>query len=202
MDMELDTGWVEDIGLDVKQGLEFTGGVEKYFSALWRFYNNFEKNRGRVLEFLEAEDYENYGITVHALKSNAKMIGANELGRGFELLEKASHERDSKTVLENTGRVIGEYSSLVEKLSPISERGEVRTADEISAGAAKEIADKLIAALDDFEADEALELAKKLSGYPFRLTQKRKLEEATNFISDFMYDEAADLIREIIPSIE
>ena len=34
MDMELDTGWVEDIGLDVKQGLEFTGGGSLSFWKL------------------------------------------------------------------------------------------------------------------------------------------------------------------------
>ena len=49
---------------------------------------------------------------------------------------------------------------------------------------------------------EHSKLAAKLSGYPFRITQKTKLKEATDYISDFMYDEAAALIREILPAIE
>ena len=45
-------------------------------------------------------------------------------------------------------------------------------------------------------------LAKVLSGYPFRLTQAEKLKEAAAFIEDFMYDEAAGIIRQIAPAIE
>lgn len=200
--MELDTKWIEDIGLDVKQGCEFTGGAEKYFSALLRFYNNYEKNRGKIHEFLAAGDYENYTITVHALKSNSKMIGAMELGKSFEELENAGREKDIPAIQGSTGKVLDDYAALIEKLTPISQMGEVKAADEISGEVAKETADKLLTALDDFEADEAMELVKKLSGYPFRLTQKEKLEQAKNYISDFMYDEAADLVREIIPAIE
>ncbi len=200
--MELNTKWVEDIGLDVKQGCEFTGSAEKYFSALSRFYNNYEKNREKVQEFLESEDYENYTITVHALKSNSKMIGAMELGKAFEALENAGRENDIPTIQSITQKVLDDYAALIEKLKPISQMGEVKAADEISAQEAKETADKLLAALDDFEADEALELSQKLSGYPFRPTQKDKLKQAKNYISDFMYDEAADLVREIIPAIE
>ena len=49
---------------------------------------------------------------------------------------------------------------------------------------------------------EVESLAEKLSGYPFRITQKEKLKTAMAYIEDFMYDEAADLIREIYSEIE
>jgi acyl-CoA reductase-like NAD-dependent aldehyde dehydrogenase len=80
--------------------------------------------------------------------------------------------------------------------------GDVRAADEISAEAAREIVDKLLEALDDFDDEGAKELTKILSGYPFRLTQAEKLKEAASFIEDFMYDEAAGIIRQIAPAIE
>ena len=57
-------------------------------------------------------------------------------------------------------------------------------------------------ALDDFDDDLSAELVAKLGGYPFRITQRQKLKKAADLISDFMYDEAAELIKEIIPSIE
>ena len=57
-------------------------------------------------------------------------------------------------------------------------------------------------ALDDFDDELSLELAKKLLGYPFRITQRDKLNEAIALIEDFMYDEAADIIRDIEPTIE
>ena len=73
---------------------------------------------------------------------------------------------------------------------------------EISGEEARQTADKLLAALDDFDDEEAKRLAKILSGYPFRMTQADKLKEAVSFIEDFMYDEAADIIRQIVSTIE
>ena len=62
--------------------------------------------------------------------------------------------------------------------------------------------DELLAALEDYDDELSKELAIKLSCYPFRITQSNKLTEASGYIDDFMYDEAAELIREIYPHIE
>ena len=64
------------------------------------------------------------------------------------------------------------------------------------------MAKKLLDALDEFDDELAKDLVRKLSGYPFRITQKGKLREAEDQINDFMYEEAAELIREILPEIE
>ena len=58
-----------------------------------------------------------------------------------------------------------------------------------------------VTGFDDFDDDEAKMLAKKLTGYPFRLTQAERLKEAIGYIEDFIYDESAQIIKEIIPSI-
>ena len=76
----------------------------------------------------------------------------------------------------------------------------VKPADEISAEEALTTANKLLAALDDFDDELSKELALKLTGYPFRITQKELLTQAIGYINDFLYDEAAEKIREIISS--
>ena len=94
------------------------------------------------------------------------------------------------------------YKGVIEVLRPIGEMETVKVAGELTADEARKTADELLAALDDFDDDLSALLAGKLMGYPFRLTQKQKLREAAQYIGDFMYDEAAELIREIIPGIE
>ena len=84
--------FLQDIGLDTKSGKGYTGSEEKYMAALQRFYRSYEKNKKKVEEYLAAEDYESYMITVHALKSNAKMIGARDLSTLFETLEMAVNQ--------------------------------------------------------------------------------------------------------------
>jgi hypothetical protein len=141
-------------------------------------------------------------VVVHALKSNAIMIGAKELGSSFEKLEEASRDGDRKYVEEHTAPVLVNYIELVEKLRPVGEAGDVHTPDELDGPGALKVADDLMKALDDFDDELSKELANKLMGYPFRITQKNRLGEAIGFIDDFMYDEALKIIREIYPNIE
>ena len=198
----MDITWMNEAGLDTGTGISYTGNTEKYVSAVQRFYKNHEKNRVKVEEYFAAKDYENFMITVHALKSNAKMIGATALSGQFEALENAAREQDTAVIEELTPHALQDYAGLIEKLKPVGEMGDLKAADEIPADIARTTVERLLAALDDFDDEEAKKLAKVLSGYPFRLTQAEKLKEATAFIEDFMYDEAADIIRQIATAIE
>ena len=202
MIMGMDILWMKEAGLDTETGIGYTGGEEKYISAVQRFYRNYEKNRAKVEEAFNSKDYESLMITVHALKSNAKMIGAATLSGCFESLEAAAGSKDTDVIMSLTPVVMRDYKLLIEKLEPVSKIGDVHVADEISAPVAIETVGKLLEALDDFDDDLAKELATKLLGYPFRMTQADKLKEALAFIDDFMYDEAAELIREIGKTIE
>ena len=200
--MGYDLSVLTEAGLDIRAGTEYTGNEEKYISAVQRFCKNHEKNKARVEDFYSAKDYENYMITVHALKSNSRMIGAAELGSSFEELENAAREGNTDLIDKKTVAVIMAYDELVKKLSPILEMEDVKAADEISADEAKKVSADLLAALDDFDMDTSLSLANKLFGYPFRITQRDKLKEAIAFINDFMYDEAAEIISGISGEIE
>lgn len=201
-DMEKELSWIVETGLDTEAGIGYTGGPDKYLSAVRRFYRNYEKNRAKVEQYYSAGDNENYMITVHALKSNSKMIGATDLSLSFEALENAARNGDDEYIRQQTESVLASYGDLVEQLKPIEETGDVAPADEISGTEAREIADRLLAALDDFDDEKSKELAGTLSHYPFRITQKGRLREAVNLIEDFMYDDAADIIREISAEIE
>jgi len=55
--------------------------------------------------------------------------------------------------------------------------------------------------LKNYDEISSYEKADRLGGYPFRINQKNKLREAADYIRDYMYDEAADLIREIRSTI-
>ena len=200
--MEYDFSWLGEKGIDTKIGFDFTGGADKYLSALQRYYKGFEKNKTSAEKFYEKKDWENYRITVHALKSNSKMIGAVTLGEVFESLEMAAKDGEISVIEENHKKVFGEYETLIRTLEPIGQMEDVKAADEISGEEAKEVSKKLLEALDDFDDELALEQINVLSGYPFRVTQKNRLKEAKGYIEDFMYDEATEIIKELLPEIE
>lgn len=198
----MDLSFLNENGISTEEGIGYTGGEEKYISALQRFFKGYENNRDQVKEFLATSDTEGFCVRVHSLKSNAKMIGADGLALAFEELENASRRFDLAAMKEKMGPALDLYADVIEAIRPIGEMEPVKASGEISADEARETADKLLEALDDFDDELSAELVRKLKGYPFRLTQKEKLKEAEEHIADFMYDEAAELIREVIPSIE
>ena len=189
-------------GLDVHAGLAYTGSGDNYAAALQRYFKSYEANRKAVEELLAAGDIEGYTIKVHALKSNSKMIGATALSEVFASLELAGKQGKKELLSTATQPALAQYAALIGLLRPIGEAGAERAADEIGAAEARETAEALLTALDEFDDELSSELAAKLAGYPFPPAQEEKLREAAKHIADFMYDEAAELIRGIVPAIE
>ncbi len=200
--MRMDLNILTEAGINVEEGLLYTNGEEKYLSALQRFYKGYKANRAAVEELLSGKDTEGYAIKVHALKSNSKMIGADALAAAFEALELAAKRGDTDYIASSTGSALEKYGEIIEIIRPFGELETARPADEISAEEAKQTAQKLLGALEEFDDDLGMKLASKLRGYPFRVTQREKLETAIKYISDFSYDEASALIKEIYPTIE
>ena len=116
--------------------------------------------------------------------------------------EEDAAEGRADVVNEKSPSAVLEYANLVKKLAPIGKLGDFQAADEISGDEAIRVANELLEALDDFDDDRSKELVIKLSGYPFRTTQKEILKTARGYIEDFLYDEAADAVKEVIPAIE
>ena len=84
---------LKEQGFDVDEGFTYTGSSEKYLAALQRFYRRSGKTTGYIREMSGEGQYEELTIVVHALKSNARTIGADHLAglaEQMELLGKAS----------------------------------------------------------------------------------------------------------------
>ncbi len=184
-------------GVDVRTGMDYTGSREKYVLALGRYRKAHEANRQRITDDLAAEDIEDYAIIVHSLKSNSRMIGAASLAGEFEALEHAARAGDASAIRRDTPGVLARYDALVRELAPFDAESGPAAAARISSSEASEIAEDLLAALEDFDDDGSLELVNRLSGYPFDEEGRELLKRAAGYIGEFMYDEAADLIRQL-----
>ncbi|MCR5403943.1 MAG: hypothetical protein K6E91_09045 [Butyrivibrio sp.] len=200
--MSIDLSFLEEKGIDTKLGKEYTGGTEKYLSALKRYFSNYEDNRKKAEDCYAGGDIKNYMVQVHALKSNSRMVGAISLSEEFEALEKAASEGDISFIAANGEKTLSRYGELVELLRPIGEAEIEMPANEITGGEALLLSKELLEALDDYDEEKSAELARKLSGYPFRLRQRGEMNRAIKLISDFCYDDAAEIIKEISETIE
>ena len=192
---------LQDAGINVRNGMDFTGGELPYLATLQRFYLGFQKNMSEIGRCLLERDIEGYAIAVHALKSNVRLLGAETLGNQAEKLEMSARAGNWDEVYEMNPDFLMAYRSFQELLEPYGKMERVRLEGEIDEEEAKEIAQKLLTAIENCEDDEALDLVRRLDGYPFRITQKNLLKQAQRALEDFEYDEAAELVKQVAAAI-
>ena len=105
--------WLREAGVLTGDGLRFCHGDEALYRVVLEEFGRSAGEKTRQLrEYYEAEDWKNYGILAHALKSSARTIGAKELSETAEILEKASKQKDTETIWQMNGRIMEQYRSL------------------------------------------------------------------------------------------
>ena len=76
-----------------------------------------ENRMGQIQSCFAQEDWKNYTVQVHALKSTAKIIGAKELSERALELEMAGKREDVNALRRNHGPCMICYGELRQKLS-------------------------------------------------------------------------------------
>ncbi|MBQ7583690.1 MAG: Hpt domain-containing protein [Lachnospiraceae bacterium] len=189
-------------GFNVEEGFKYTGDTEKYLAALQRFYRRSGKNISVIKDSISGGDNEVLIITVHALKSNARMIGADELGELAERMELLGKAGDNEGMLALSGRLLEDFDRVIEIIKPYGLMEAVHPASEISAEEAEKTGAALIDAVEDFDDEKAQELIDRLMRYPFRFTLINVLKNAKEDIADYEYTGALLKIRRVISQIE
>ena len=101
--------------LDVDLGLSYCANDEGFFVEMLEEYTGGNKLESIAGDF-QKEDWKNYQIQVHALKSTSLTIGAKELSENAKSLEFACKENRFDFVKENHQRVMEEYSEILKKI--------------------------------------------------------------------------------------
>ena len=97
-------------GIDVTSGLAYCANDESlYAEMLSDFASSCEEKLNALGGFLETKNWKDYGIKVHALKSNARMIGAESLSALALKLEEAAKSGDGAFVTANHKALAEEY---------------------------------------------------------------------------------------------
>ena len=104
-------------GIDTKTGLQFCNNDEELYRSIIKEYARSSKERSDNLKKnLEEENWKDYGIYAHSLKSASRMIGATELSGIAARLEKAANIKDDKTIRELHDTMMDSYGSITEAI--------------------------------------------------------------------------------------
>lgn len=117
----------EEIGFPseiiIENGLEACGGSpELYQSVLGVFTGEGRKKLPLIKQLYKQEDWENYIVAVHGLKSSAASIGAVELAAHAKEMEFAGKDGDIELIHEKTDNLLSEYVALLQKLTMFSKK--------------------------------------------------------------------------------
>ena len=111
---------LEDMGLNTSEGIAYSGGEAEFYLEIVSDYADATQEKAANLEvFYKEEDWKNYKILVHSIKSSSKTIGAEELSEKARLLEEASGNEDAGYVKANHDELIREFTGLSEKIKEI-----------------------------------------------------------------------------------
>ena len=88
-------------------GLNYCAADEAlYFEMLDDFCSSFERKLMEKDRLFLEENWHDYGIVVHALKSNAKMIGGTSVYEFAKALEEAAQNNDTRYIKEHHKRLL------------------------------------------------------------------------------------------------
>lgn len=104
--------------LDIPAAVESAEGDKECFRFLLEsFKENEPKVRSDIENAFTTEDYKNYTIFVHALKSTAKMIGAETLSEAAKNLEAAGKDDNITFIKSNHQKTMGMYKEVIAEIN-------------------------------------------------------------------------------------
>ncbi|MCR5789254.1 MAG: response regulator [Lachnospiraceae bacterium] len=110
-------GELEALGVDIGAGLHYCQDDEELYRQVLLQYGteaaNKQTDAGR---FLREEDFKNYEVIVHAIKSTSKMIGAMGIYENAFLLEEAANRKDGDEIRARHDDTMADYERLAKTI--------------------------------------------------------------------------------------
>lgn len=104
-------------GIDIQQGMTYCGDKEGFRDILLLYYTEGAKRKAGLEEAFEIKDWKNYVILVHALKSNSKGVGANDLAELALELEMSGKEGRIDYIFEHHEELMDMHDELLDCLA-------------------------------------------------------------------------------------
>ena len=121
----LDTEALHRIGIDTEEGIAYCADDPEFYEDMLREY--LQESDGRAADlrrFYASQDWSQYGLCAHTVKSTSKMIGAKAVSELAREMELACRSRDAASVLTGHDRFLQEYADLADGLRSVMQTSE------------------------------------------------------------------------------
>lgn len=187
---------VEIEGLDTASALKMLGSEKLYWTVLKAYYRAIEKKAESIKKYEENEEWHNYTIEVHSLKSSSRQIGAVKLAEKAERMEKAGNEEDAALIHQCTDELLEEYRHYLTILKPYvkEEDKEDIKKKEIRPEILKQCFADMRIAFDNLDMDQMEEVEARMEQFSYDGWQKKMFERLQSAIEAIDVDTCEDII--------
>lgn len=173
------------------KAVDNAGGFENWLRVTKTFAASIEGKLAEIQDYFAKGDYKNFTIQVHALKSAARIIGAEKLSAMAEELEKAGN------TLQKTPELLDIYRSYIPLLEPVKnyESESVGEERETSPEEIESIRNTMLEACQDCDLAAMEDAFTELKKIKLPAGLKEKLPELTRAVENIDFEEVEKLLR-------
>ncbi len=191
--------WYDQLeGIDGEIAVQNSGSEETLQTMLKIFYDSAPAKSKELETFYAVEDWSNYTIKIHALKSSAKLIGAMALSDLAQSLEMAGKDGDIGYIRENHSVFMEDYVRMQGVLKEYLV-GEEEESEEEKPVAEQWLLDGVFEGLeeaaDDMDSDAIKEILEELDGYAIPESDRDLFAEIIEKSENYDYDGLLEVLQ-------
>ena len=191
--------------LDVESGIELCGSKETYDEVLSSFREGIKEKVSVIRNALEEDDIKRYTVEVHAIKSSARLIGANNLSELARSLEEAGDAGNINLINEKTDELLDLYESYGYSDNEADEGSNAVQEEEADASKpelSEEMWEDALSTMKEFaksmDYDNSMGVLKSMNGYRLSDKIKEKKRIIESHIRKLDWDKFVEAIDNIL----
>ncbi len=115
-----DLGWLYEVdGISPDEGIRQCGGADAFVNSLKMFAETLKDNASVIEGAYNSGDIRLFTVKVHALKSSARIVGADEFSKRCQEMENAGNAADMDYINANTAGLLADFRAYGPKLEKL-----------------------------------------------------------------------------------
>lgn len=189
---------VEIEGLDTQAAFKLLGSEKLFWEVLNDYYRTILKKAALIIQLEQEEDWKNYTIEVHALKSASRQIGAMELAELAAKMEQAGNASDDALIHLYTPKLINQYLTLEKILKPYFQQENGCDTQEKPLASTEAINQAFVLlreAFSNLDMDQMEEVMKQMMKFSYAEDQQELFEQLCGAVNELDTDASEDIIK-------
>lgn len=197
--------------LDIATALKYCGTQEKFLRILKFTYECSKSTINQAEQLFQQQNWKDYTIAVHGIKSSMLNIGAVTLSNMAKQLEAAGKQEDYDTIINKHSEMVTEFHRIVELVRqyldiPLEEEEEASDTSNLPTLSEEEFNNKIQTLEDimfDLDEDKMMEILQELQTYQYHgVSLQSSLEPVVRKIKMSDYMSAVEMLKKIKKMIE